>query len=355
MKKILLVSKALLLLCTLFSSLVSMAQSDVSALIKSSPADATKLTQAYLDPFFKGLGVGLNSGWNNTAHSKNLGRFELRFGVTGAIIPSSGKTFDVTKIGLSNNLQPTNSTLVIAPTVAGSKNIGPSMDIKDENGATIDRFTLPQGQNLPFVPAPQLQGTVGLIKGIDVTLRAMPTLNIGEDFGSIGMFGGGVKVEIIPLIAGKTAKMVLPFDIAVAAGYTQFNYKLELDVQAPSGSTTDGQPSKNIENQMIDAKFSGVNLEAIISKKLMFFTPFLSVGYNTAKTSADLKGNYPLITGANQYTTSLDPVSISQKDISGLRTNVGFQLKMAFLRIYGSYSIAEYNSINAGIGFGIGN
>lgn len=62
------------------------AQSDVSGLIKSSPADATKLAQAYLKPLFKGLGVGLNSGWNNTAHSKNLLRFDLRFGITGAVV-----------------------------------------------------------------------------------------------------------------------------------------------------------------------------------------------------------------------------------------------------------------------------
>src|SRR6185503_19961176 len=34
-----------------------------SALIQSGPADATKLVNAYGEPLFKGIGVGLNSGW----------------------------------------------------------------------------------------------------------------------------------------------------------------------------------------------------------------------------------------------------------------------------------------------------
>ena len=41
-------------------------------LIKSSPADATKLFQNFAEPMFKGFGTGLNSGWNNTAKTKKL-------------------------------------------------------------------------------------------------------------------------------------------------------------------------------------------------------------------------------------------------------------------------------------------
>ena len=109
---------------------------------------------------------------------------------------------------------------------------------------------------------------------------------------------------------------------------------------------------------MLKAKFTGVNVEAIISKKLAFFTPFASIGYQSAKTTIDLKGTFPFETGAqganDQYTTIVDPIAISQKDISGLRTNLGFQLHLAFLRVYGSYSLGAYKSFNAGLGLGIG-
>ena len=102
-----------------------------------------------------------------------------------------------------------------------------------------------------------------------------------------------------------------------------------------------------------------MNTEFILSKKILVFTPFLSVGYNTAKTDVGLKGNYPIISGITPlgqktYTTSTDPVSINQKDINGFRTNIGFQLNLAFFRIYGAYSMAQYNSFSGGIGFGIG-
>ena len=67
-------------------------------LIKSSPADATKLVQAFAEPLFKGFGVGLNSGWNNTAKTKKFLHLDIR--ITANLCPGtylSDQTFDVTK------------------------------------------------------------------------------------------------------------------------------------------------------------------------------------------------------------------------------------------------------------------
>jgi len=334
-------------------------QSNVSGLIKSSPADATKLAQAYLKPLFKGLGVGLNSGWNNTAHSKNLLRFDLRFGITGAVVPQFDESFDVTKIGLSNNLRPSNPAQTITPTLSGSKDNNTQLTVYDANNQPLESFTLPGGTGIGLIPAPQLQGSIGLSRGIELSVRAMPTVKLGSDFGSIGMFGGGLKVELIPLISGMADK-ILPIDLAVAAGYTQFTYEVPLNVPAPSNALPSSatQPN-NFSNQRVEAKFSGINTEFIISKRILLFTPFISLGYNTAKTDAGMKGNYPIIDGITPlgqrtYSVFTDPINIKQTDISGFRTNIGFQLNLAFFRIYGSYSMAEYNSFNGGLGFGLG-
>ncbi len=334
-------------------------QSDVSDLIKSSPADATKLAQAYLKPLFKGLGVGLNSGWNNTAHSKNLLRFDLRFGITGAVVPQTDESFDVTKIGLSANVRPTNPSQTMAPTLSGSKDNSTQLTVYDNNNQALESFTLPGGAGIGLIPAPQLQGSIGLSRGIELSVRAMPTVKLGSDFGSIGMFGGGLKVELIPLISGMADK-VLPIDIALAAGYTQFTYEVPLDVPAPANAipSSVAQPN-NFSNQRVEANFSGINTEFIISKKILLFTPFISLGYNTAKTDVGMKGNYPIIDGISPlgqrtYTVFTDPINIKQTDINGFRTNIGFQLNLAFFRIYGSYGMAEYNSFTGGIGFGLG-
>lgn len=340
-------------------SVPAFSQSDVSALIKSGPADATKLAQAYLKPLFKGLGVGLNTGWNNSAHSKNFLRFDFRFGLTGAVVHPKDENFDVTTIGLSNNVRPSNVENTITPTLAGGNGNNTQLTVYDSNNQPLETFRMPEGTGIGIIPSPQLQGTIGLSRGIDFTLRAMPKVNLGDKLGAIGMFGAGLKVELLPLISGTVDKL-FPLDLAVAMGYTQFNYNVPLDVPPPSGSqpASSGQ-SQDFSNQRIEAKFSGINTEAIISKKFLIFTPFLSLGYHSSKTDAGLKGNYPIVTGATllgqrTYTTFSDPVNIKQTDISGFRTNVGFQLNLAFFRIYGSYSMAEYNAFNGGIGFGLG-
>ena len=350
-----------LIIVCLFLTLPSFvySQSDVSGLMKSSPADASKLAQAYLKPLFKGLGVGLNSGWNNSAHSKNLLRFDLRFGITGAVVPQPDESFDITKIGLSNNIRPTNPAQTITSTLSGSKDNNTQLTVYDDNNQALESFTLPGGTGIGLIPAPQLQGSIGLSRGIELSLRAMPTVKLGSEFGSIGMFGGGIKVELIPLISGMADK-ILPIDLAVAAGYTRFTYEVPLNVPAPSNALPSSPTqSNNFSNQRVEAQFSGINTEFIVSKRILLFTPFISLGYNTAKTDVGMKGNYPIIDGVTPfgqrtYTVFTDPINIKQTDINGFRTNIGFQLNLAFFRIYGSYSMAEYNSFNGGLGFGLG-
>ncbi|WP_423146285.1 DUF6588 family protein [Rubrolithibacter danxiaensis] len=359
MKRIQKIVQTMLILTGVVSWSAAFSQTNVSDLIKSSPADATKMAEAYLNPFFKGFGFGLNSGWNYTAKAKNAGRFELRVALTGSLVPSKDKTFDVTTLGLSNSIQLANGENPLSPTVSGSKVAGPLMNVKDSDGNTLESFNLPAGANLPIVPTAQIQGTIGLPKGIDLTLRGIPEVKLPDNGGAINMIGGGIKLEILPLIAGKTASKVLPFDLAVALGYTQFNYKLDLDAR-PVGNAQpkDLQQNTDFSNQQLKAKLSGVNAEVILSKKLLAFIPFVSVGYNTSKTDVALKGNYPVITDflltVPTYTTYTDPVKTNKTDISGLRGNVGFQLNLAVFRLFAAYSLGEYSSVNAGIGLGFG-
>jgi hypothetical protein len=321
-----------------------------SQLIKSSPADATLLFQNYAEPLFKGLGTGLNSGWNNTAKTKKFLHFDLRISATVAQVPTSGQSFDVTKIGLSNHLQvdpssPTN----IAPTFGGSKNAPtPLMDIKDNNGNTIGTFNMPNGV-IKYVPAPDIQLTIGIFRNTDFTIRTTPTIDIGSNSGSVGEIGFGIKHDIIQDFA---AKKSFPFDLAIAINYNRINYNAPLNVQPDNDTEPAPGSATDFSNQRIHGYFSGTNVQAIISKKILFFTPFLSVGYQSANTSLGILGNYPITTSSGFYTTITDPVHINETSISGFRADAGFQLNLAVFRIYASVSAAQYLSANAGIGFG---
>jgi hypothetical protein len=320
-------------------------------LIKSSPADATLLFQNYAEPLFRGLGTGLNSGWNNTAKTKKFLHFDLRITANVAQVPTSDQSFDVTKIGLSNHLQvDPSSTTNMAPTFGGNKNgATPLMDIKDNSGSTVGTFNMPNGV-IQYVPAPNIQLTIGIFRNTDLTVRTTPTINIGSNSGSVQMIGFGLKHDIIQDFAGKGKTK--PFDLAIAINYNRINYNAPLNVQPDNGTQPASGSSSDFSNQRVNGYFSGTNVQAIISKKLLFFTPFFSVAYQSANTNLGILGNYPITTGSGVYSTVTDPVHINETSISGFRADAGFQLNLLVLRIYASVSEGQYLSANAGIGLG---
>ncbi|MGZ3756087.1 MAG: DUF6588 family protein [Mucilaginibacter sp.] len=331
---------------------VNAQNSGFDQLIKSSPADASKLVQAYAEPLFKGFGEGLNSGWNNTAKTKKFLHFDLRITANLATVPTMDKTFDVTKIGLSSHVTPANPSQIIAPTFGGAKVDGPVMNINNDNGVKVGSFTMPKGQ-IGYIPAPNIQLTVGLFKNTDLTIRTTPTIKIGSDAGSVGMIGFGLKHDLIQDFAKKLPK---PFDLAIAVNYNRLNYSNTLNVQPDAGTTAAPGQSSDFSNQRIDAHFTGFNVQAILSKKLLFFTPFVAVAYETATTDFGVLGNYPITSSnpaqPNMYVSVANPVSISETSVSGMRADVGFQLNLAIFRIYAAYSTGKYSSVNGGIGLG---
>lgn len=343
MKKLLLRLKFLIIF---LSPLPALCQDNIGDLFKSGPADATKLTNAYLNPLFKGLGVGLNSGWTNTAKAKKPLRFELRFSATAAFVPNSDKSYDVNQLGLEN-IRAVDKYKSVGPTAFGPKGDGPLMEIYNSSlpNPNPTTFKLPPGVGINFVPSPQLQLTVGLLKYVDVSLRLVPDVKI-ED-GKLNLFGAGAKFELLPILMGKTSK-ITPIDVALAVGYTSLNYNLPLKLDNQSSS-----------NQVVDAKLRGYSAEAIVSKKLLFFTPFASVGYNSASSHLRALGSYDFDVPKTPSTptgkqTFVDPVNLKQNDVEGLKASLGFQLNLSFFHVYASYTKATYSFVNAGIGFGIG-
>jgi hypothetical protein len=352
-----------IVLALTFAVLNAHAQSGISDLLQTSPGDATKLINAYGQPLFKGIGVGMNSNWTNTAKPLKLLHFEVKVAASAAFTPASDKSFDVTQIGLSNNvrLDPTTQS-PITPTIGGERSAnGPQLGIYDDNNHKLGDFTMPSGK-LPVIPAPQLQLTVGLIQSTDLTIRAIPSINIGSE-GSVSMVGFGLKHNISQYIFGPAAK-VMPFDLSVMLGWSRLNLNYDLNVQPAQNGDGVGtaQPANSnqttdFSNQHTDAHFTSFMGEAIISKKLLFFTPFLAVGYNTTSTNFNIVGNYPITTSSDvtgtqdYYTVFTNPVSIHETSISGMRADIGFQLNLG-IRIFASATLAQYKSVNGGIGFG---
>ncbi len=332
----------MVLLGAFFMPSTLMAQDEVGGVFKGAPEDASKLTQAYLSPLFIGLGTSINSGWFTSAKAKNTLHFDLRITATAAIVPSSAKNFDVTKLGLTS-MSPATGANPISPTFSGQDRSGTLMHINNTTSASD--FNLPNGVNIGYIPAPQVQLTVGIPKNIDISLRYVPKINLKE-YGKIDMIGAGAKIEVLPLILGKTEKLI-PLDVAVALGFTQLNYSLPLEVGTNPNA-----------NQHLSAKIKGMSADAVVSKTLAAFTPFFSIGYQKSESTLKALGTYEFEVPISPATptgrkTFNDPFSFSQTDVSGARASLGFQLQLAFFRFYASYTQAKYGYVNTGFGFGI--
>lgn len=355
MKKGLLLSIAGLIL---FPAGILKAQSGFEQLIKAGPEDATKLVEAYGNPLLRGFGLGMNSGWTNSAKTLGLFHVDIRVTATGVVVPLADRSFNVTNIGLSNNLGPADPGKIISPTFSGNEHVnGPEMNIYDDKGSKVTSFRLPGGILKDIVPTPQIQATIGLVQNTDFTFRAMPAVKINRDFGSISLIGFGVKHNIAQDFS--SADNPLPFDFAVAFSCNVLKYNKHLNLQ-PDGIAlpADPQQSTDFSNQKIYGQFKNYLFQAILSKKLSFFTPYLAVGYNTSKAEVGIKGNYPIPTevAANQifYTTYSDPVKIEKTYVDGFRADMGFELRFPIIRLYASYGFeGNYRLVNAGIGFGL--
>jgi hypothetical protein len=329
----------------------------ISSLFKGSPDDVNKLMNAYTTPLFKGFGNSLNGGWTNTAKTQHFLGFSVRISATASMVPGKDKSFDINSLGLAN-IKPTDPNKTMAATFAGDKNLSTGITYTDPNNSLAKyNTTLPKGV-MSYIPAPQIQVTVGLVKHTDFTIRYIPTVKITNDVGKVGMFGFGLKHDIIQDFAPKGKDF--PFDLAVAFGYTHLNYNKSLNVK-PDNNNVSG--NTDFSNQSLEGNFNGINASVIFSKKLLFFTPFVSVGYQKSTTNVSLKGNYPFVTGVTPltgqptYTSYANPISISGSNagLSGTRADLGFQLSLAFFKLYASYGVSStsYNSFNAGIGFGL--
>ncbi|HAO15546.1 MAG TPA: hypothetical protein DDE71_08310 [Tenacibaculum sp.] len=118
------------------------------------------------------------------------------------------------------------------------------------------------------------------------------------------------------------------------------------------------QYSTQIEGQNVSANFSlnTYTIQAIASLNFPVLNVFGGIGYNGGDLRLNTLGNYTLnyntsINGAPNVEESItDPFSIKTNSGS-MNATIGARVSLGFFKLYGSYSLQEYNTINAGIAF----
>ena len=325
-------------LCMSFSTLV--AQEIESILLAKE--DASKLTKAYLNPTMKGLVYSMNNGWYHTAKVHKKFGFDITIGASGSFAPSKDEIMNLSTLGLSNNTTYTSET---SPTIAADENTPVSTvtfsGTVQGQDVSAD-FTMPGGESINITPAPVIQVGLGLPYKLEAILRFVP--KVGSDDVKGGLFGIGLKKEITDWF-GPMDKT--PLHISLLAAYT--NMEVDYTIGDVSGEVT-------VSNGLTQFELNSYTIQAIASLNLPIINFYGGVGYNGGSTDLNMLGEYtltydtgnPLNPTVQESVT--DPLSLTNS-AGGFNLTVGTRFSLGFFKLFGSYTIQEYSSVNAGIAF----
>ena len=329
------------------------AQQLVQDVLKGGANDAEILATDYLSPFGKAFGSVLNQGWYNTAKPHHFPFVDLTLYWNWAMIPAADKNFTFPSL---KHIQLQDSTITTSSTIAGS---GKTPNVKlvvtnplNGHDTTISKFNLPAGLGVSMMSLPIPQLTIGLVKGTDLSIRYLPTLNIpGAIDAKASIWGVGIKHEITQYM-----KFVdkAPIDISIQGAYSQFKSELGLNMQ-PQASAIPTNADYTTQKLQFDVTAYTINL--LVSKKLLMFTFYGSAGYQHSSSTMSFVGNYPITTinnsGQLAITDLKDPIKVDLSGVNGLKANLGIRYTMLIFTLHADYTFATYPGISAGIGINI--
>jgi hypothetical protein len=299
--------------------------------------DRTKLIEAYISPAMKGLVRGMNNGWYHTAKvHKTLG-FDISIGLNASLVPEEDEMFNLSGLTSINNLNGGNIT---AATVAGSENVTPLTTVNITEGGInyTTTFNAPGGvkESLPLsaVPTPAVQLSLGLPSKFEISLRLVP--EVGSDNVKGSLIGVGLKKEITDWFGpiGKT-----PLHVSLLAAYTTMNVDYDIE----------NNETVTIQNGAAEFKLNSYTVQAIASLNFPIINIYGGIGYGSGESTLKMLGDYTLKYGIQSRTIS-DPIN-SKFNADGMRTTIGTRLSLGFFKIFGSYTLQEYNTANLGIAF----
>lgn len=298
--------------------------------------DRSKLIEAYINPAMKGLIYSMNNGWYHTAKVHKTFGFDISIGLNASLVPEKDEIFSLS--GLTS-INP-GSGSITAATVAGSEANTPltSVKVTENNVVYTTTFDAPGGikESLPLsaIPAPGVQISLGLPANFEVSLRLVP--EVGSEDVKGNLLGVGLKKEITDWFGpiGKT-----PLHISLLAAYTTMTVNYDIK--------SSGQIST--QNGLAEFKLNAYTVQAIASLNFPIINFYGGIGYGSGSSTLKMTGKYDLSYGPLTRTIT-DPID-SKFDAGGVRATIGSRLSLGFFKLFGSYTLKEYNTVNLGLAF----
>jgi len=316
--------------------------------------DASLLTQNYLNPAMEGLMYSMNGGWATTAKVHKKFGFDLTIGVNGSLVPDAAKTFafvpgDYSYLSLPNG----ESEL---QTVMSEDDVEATIDVSIPNGDgtfKVANFTLPGGitEDLPVnaVPAPTVQIGFGLPFKTDIKARFVPTQSFDDV--EAKLIGFGLQHDLTQYF-GPLDK--LPLSVSVLGAFTNMTVTYAM-------TDEDAIDNVAVTNGKTEFKMNTWTVQALASLDFKLITFYGSVGYNSGKTTAKMKGDYTLTydvedSNGNQIGTVSESISNPINldfEASGMRATIGTRLNLSIFKIFADYTFQNYNTATVGIAFSV--
>lgn len=335
---------AAFLLCVALNPILSVrAQDGLGDILTFGIEDANRFAQAYLNPGAEAFAYNFTNSWYNSAKSKKTFRFDLQLLAGAAFASSDDKRFLLDPAQYNNvEFRDGNPT---APrevaTVFGANRPDVVVRIPSNNPLVSDaEVTLPQGlgdTDVNFLPIGFLQASFGLPYGFEIKARFIPKIEIDEVESQL--FGVGVQYELDRLFG---VPRIFPIRFGALVGYTNFEGSYDFE----DGDFVSGT------NQRVDVEVDSWLFTLIGSTNIKIINVYAGLGYVTGNTTSKLRGTYQVNAGIIPVGgTLIDPININS-DVSGMRANLGLDLKLGFFGFHAEYALQEYQSFNAGIRFG---
>lgn len=298
----------------------------------------------YAEPVSEGVGWGLGQPVADDAAALPPLRFEVGARVLAALPPSGVTTYDPVlpeeiTYGGTTFAQPyalTNGAQGSPTVVARGRGarLEPSGDFRDrliQEGRNPDdyAFRLPDGLNLPAVPFPVAQGSVGVGFGTQLTGSYTPRVRLGDELGSLASRGISAKHELthwLPAFAG-------PLSVALEAGRSGFDV----------GDVLDGSTSH-----------AGV----AVSGTSGILTVFGQAGVQRSSVDIRYTAEGPTLEGGSdepdrpQFPGEGEEVAFTSTVDTSPRFSVGALFQFYVFRLSTHFTVADYNGASVKLGVG---
>jgi hypothetical protein len=369
------------------------AQDDALAILAGGTDDANKLLDSYLSPMGQGFSMALGQNWFNTANSLKTLRFNVQAGVTMIQIPDQLKYFDPATLQLTT-LKAVEGNPNAVPTIAGDRSalspkwvvMGSIQDSLSPGGVRSIEYpalgNIFQGLGLSMTFAPYVQANIGLVKNTELSIRYAPTLDLStlgngiipENIlsGKINFWGVGLKHELLQWIP---VVKVLPFSLSLYANHSRMSYELDTRIEPSAFAVYNVAPGIQVTNRIISgsADFSkqqlfmegrATGLGMVLSKKILAFTPYASIGLQNSTFSLAAKGNYAVRSGltpspnnpvnlTEEWTSLNNPLDIQIDSEQQLRIGLGLRFKLVLISLHAeAFTLGDFKGYSAGLSLG---